>query len=154
MALKQTIKIADLAQLGRPVDISDTQQIMVRALNLREMVGLFIESREVFLPLYAAGIEGKIDTEELGPFLLTAPQVVAKIIALATDEPESAGIVEQRMPATVQLIALSEIWKASVPDAKKARELLSEVTTLLQKLQEKGELNPPTLSSPMSLQPQ
>jgi hypothetical protein len=151
---KQTVKIADLAQLARPVDISEDQQIMVRALSLREMVGLFIDSREVFLPLYAAGLEGKMSTEELGPFLLTAPEVVAKIIALASDEPDSAPVVEKRMPATVQLIALSEIWKASVPDPKKARELLSEVTTLLQKLNEKGEQLTQPMPSPMALQPQ
>ena len=152
---KQVIKIADLAQLSRPVDISDTQQIMVRALSLREMVGLFIDSRDVFLPLYAAGLEGKIDAEQLGPFLLTAPEVVARIIAMASDEPESAKVIETRMPATVQLIALSEIWKVSVPDPKKARELLSEVTTLLQKLNEKelGNVVPLPTSSPMSLQP-
>ena len=63
---KQVVKIADLAQLGRTVDISEDQQIMVRALNLREMVALFIDSRDVFLPLYAAGIEGKVTADELG----------------------------------------------------------------------------------------
>jgi hypothetical protein len=42
--------------------------------------------------------------------------------------------VAKGMPATVQLIALGEIWKLSVPDPKKARELLSEVMVLSQKL--------------------
>ena len=151
---KQVVKIADLAQLSRTVDISDEQQIVVRPLSLREMVTLFVDSREVFLPLYAAGVEGKVDAEQLGPFLLTAPEVVAKIIAMATDEPESARLVETRMPATVQLIALAEIWKASVPDPKKPRELLSEVTTLLQKLNEKAVNATLANPSPMSLQPQ
>lgn len=151
---KQTIKIADLAQLSRPVDVSETQQIMVRPLNLREMVQLFVDSREVFLPLYAAGIEGNVSVEQLAPFLLTAPQVVARVIAMATDEPESAPVVEQNMPATVQLIALSEIWQASVPDKKKASQLLSEVTKVLQKLSEKEELLTQPASSPTTLQPQ
>jgi len=151
---KQVIKIADLAQLGRTVDISETQSIEVRALNLREMVKLFIDSQEVFLPLYAAGIDGKVSAEELGPFLLSAPDVVARIIAMASDDPDSAPVVEQRMPATVQLIALSEIWRASVPDQKKAALLLSEVTTLLQKLSEKSGSPVQPLPSPMSLQPQ
>ena len=70
MASKQTVKIADLAQLGRTVDISDDQQIEVRGLNLREMVSLFMDSQDVFLPLYAAGVEGKINPELFGPFLL------------------------------------------------------------------------------------
>lgn len=153
MAPKQVVKIADLAQLKRPVDISEDQQIMVRALNLREMVGLFIDSRDTFLPLYAAALEGTNAVEALGPFLLSAPEVVAKIIAMATDEPESAKVVETNMPATVQLIALSEIWKASVPDQKKATLLLSEVTKLLQKHSEKGESSIQLPSSPMELQP-
>lgn len=149
---KQTIKIADLAQLSRPVDVSDDQQIMVRPLNLREMVTLFLESQDVFLPLYAASLDAANPAEALGPFLLSAPDVVAKIIAMATDEPESTEIIQQRMPATVQLIALSEIWKASVPDQKKASQLLSEVTKLLQKLSEKSGQSLPQTPSPMSLQ--
>ena len=63
---KQVIKIADLAQLGRTVDISDDQSIRVRALNLREMVNLFMDSQEVFLPLYAAGIEGRTSSDATG----------------------------------------------------------------------------------------
>jgi hypothetical protein len=153
MANKKTVKIADLAQLGRTVDISEDQQILVRALNLREMVGLFIESRDVFLPLYAAGISGDTSIETLGPFLLSAPDMVAKIIAMASDDLESAPLVEQRMPATVQLIALSEIWQASVPDQKKASQLLSEVTKVLQKLSEKSEQLPQQTPSPTILQP-
>jgi hypothetical protein len=151
---KKTVKIADLAQLSRPVDISDDQQIMVRALNLREMITLFIESREVFLPLYAAGIEGKTDAETLGPFLLSAPDIVAKIIAMGSDEPESAPIIEQKMAATVQLIALAEIWQISVPDQKKARLLLSEVTNLLQKLSDDEKRKALLTPSQTALQPQ
>lgn len=151
---KTTIKIAELANLGRPVDISEDQQIMVRALNLREIVALFVDSREIFIPLYAAGIEGKLAPEQLGPFLLSAPDVVARIIAMASDEPEQATIIETRMPATVQLIALAEIWKASIPDQKKARLLLSEVTALLQKLSEESGTVPPLTPSLTTLPPQ
>lgn len=157
MANKQIVKIADLAQLSHPVDISDDQQIMVRALNLREMMTLFVESRDLFLPLYMAGLDGKVSVEQLAPFLLTAPDVVARIIAMASDDPTSAPVVENNMPATVQLIALSEIWKASVPDKKKAAALFSEVVAMLQKLQEKGDLvakEQQTISSPTILQPQ
>jgi len=154
MAPKQTVKIADLAQLSRTVDIGDDKQIQVRGLNLREMVTLFVDSRDVFLPLYAAGVDGQVSPDQLGPFLLSAPDMVARIIALASDDPDSAPLVEKNMPATVQLIALSEIWQASVPDQKKAALLLSEVTALLQRLSEKGALvNPPT-PSPTELLPQ
>lgn len=152
---KEVVKIADLAQLSRTVDISEEQSIQVRALNLREMVKLFVESQEVFLPLYALSLEGQTSSAEaFGPFLLSAPAVVAKIIAMASDEPDKAEIIEQRMPATVQLIALAEIWEASVPDKKKASQLLSEVTKLLQGLSEKGELLAQQKISPTTLQPQ
>jgi hypothetical protein len=150
---KKTVKLKDLAQLSRPVDISDTEQILVRALNLQEMVQLFIDSREDFLQLYSAGLEG-VGPEVLAPFLLSSPKLVATILALASDEPESAAIIQQRMPATVQLIALYEVWKASVPDPKKARELLSEVTALLRKLNSKSAgavPGTPTTSSPTTL---
>jgi len=63
-------------------------------------------------------------------------------------------IIEQKMAATVQLIALSEIWSISVPDQKKARLLLSEVTNLLQKLSDEEKLKNPKTPSPMALQPQ
>lgn len=151
---KKTVKIADLAQLTQAVDISDDQQIIVRALNLREMVTLFVEARDVFLPLYGAGLQGEVTVEQLAPFLMSSPGLVAKIIAIASDEPESAEHVEKHMAATVQLIALSEVWKLSVPDQKKASQLLSEVTKQLQKLSENVVNVTPPLSSPTTLQPQ
>lgn len=150
---KTVVKIADLAQFNRSVDISDNQQIVVRALNLREMVGLFIDAKDVFLPLYAAGISGEATAESLAPFLLSSPELVAKIIAMASDDLASAPTVEKHMAATVQLIALSEIWQLSVPDQKKASRLLSEVTSLLQRLSEKEAAAIQQTSSPTSLQP-
>lgn len=140
MAEKKKAKLADLAQLETAsIDLNATQQFDVRALTLREMVILFVESRDSFLPLYAAGLKGVKGSESLAPFLVSSPDLVAKIIAFASDEPETWQIVQKRMPATVQLIALYEIWKLSVPDPKKAQELLSEVMALLQKLSAKGE---------------
>lgn len=150
---KKTVKLADIVNLSRPVDINDDEQIMVRALTLKEMVTLFIESSDVFMPLYAAGLAETLTVETLGPFLLTAPEVVAKIIALASDEPEQVEATA-KLPATVQLVALVEIWKASVPDPKKASELLSEVMAQLQKLNEKYVNKLPQTPSPsLSLQP-
>ncbi len=147
---KKTVKIKNLSQLTSFIGISETEQIQVRPLNLKEMVTLFVESQDLFLPLFAAGLDGATP-EALGPFLLSAPELVARIIAFASDEPESADEVQLRMPATVQLIALYEIWKASVPDPKKARELLSEVTALLQKLNEKNEPSPQLMPGQMIL---
>jgi hypothetical protein len=135
---KKTVKIADLMQVSKFVDISDTEQIMVRPLSLREMMTLFLSETDNFISLYNQGIEGKTDVEALTPFLLACPQLIARIIGFAMDEPDGYETIEKHMPATVQLIALSEIWKLSVPDPKKAQELLSVVMALLRKLSERG----------------
>ncbi|PWT91214.1 MAG: hypothetical protein C5B54_05775, partial [Acidobacteria bacterium] len=110
MANKKTVKIGDLTQLTRPVSISEDEQILVRPLTLKEMVSLFFDSRDAFLALYQAGVEGATP-ESLAPFLLTAPELVAKIIAIASDDPGSAKSVENHLPGTVQLIALHEVWQ-------------------------------------------
>jgi hypothetical protein len=150
---KKTVKLVDLINPPRPVDINDDEQFMVRALTLKEMVTLFIESSDVFMPLYAAGLAETLTPETLGPFLLTAPDVVAKIIALASDEPDQVETIG-KLPATVQLVALVEVWKASVPDPKKASELLSEVMAQLQRLQEKHATKlQQSLSPSLSLEP-
>ena len=137
---RKTVKIGDLKALGAKVAINDEQEIDVRPLNLAEMVALFIDSRDDFLPLYSAGLEG-FSAEKMMPFLLTAPNLVARIIAMACDSGDAAGIeAVRKFPATVQLVALVEIWKLSVPDAKKAQELLSQVTALLEDVNKRNEL--------------
>lgn len=131
---KKVLKITDLVQLKRQVDVSDTEVIEVKALTLTEMVQLFIESRDTFLSLFAAGLDGKTDAESLAPFLLSAPELVAQVIAMGMGSPENTKIIQETLAATVQLIALEAIWELSVPDPKKAQELLSKVTGLLQGL--------------------
>lgn len=152
---KRTIKISELVSIGRPVDVSEGEQIMVRALNLEEVIVLFTDSKDMFLALYEAAIKDS-SPEQLMPFIIASPEFVARIIAMATDESESVALIQKHMPATVQLVALSEIWKASVPDPKKAKELLSEVTALLQKLDDENKKTPaPVLiSSPTTSPPE
>jgi hypothetical protein len=133
---KRAVKLSDLLQLGTEVEVAPGQVLRVRPLNLMEIIRLFIDQTENFLSLYASGLDGKFEVKDLAPFLLSCPDMIAQIIAFASDEPDQAGVVQKNMPGTVQLIALSEIWKLSVPDAKKAKELLSEVTALLRRAQE------------------
>lgn len=134
---ERVLKLVDLANAKTKVVTGDDEAILVRGLTLKEMIDLFMENAETFLQLYAVGLEN-ITPETLTPFLLSAPTMVARVIAFACDEPESAETVEKYMPATVQLIALEAAWKRSVPDPKKASELLSQVTALLQQMLEKG----------------
>jgi hypothetical protein len=125
------IKLADLVQEKHLVTVQPGKEIEVRALTLNEMVLLLLKEKDNFLALFGAGLEGKIGPEQLAPFLLASPDLVADIIAMSSGEPEAGPQVKQ-LAATVQLIALSEIWKASVPDPKKAQEVLSQVMGLLQ----------------------
>src|SRR5882724_9160789 len=131
---KKTVKLKDMAQLGAFVDISAEEQFFVRPLNLREMITLFITSRDAFLSLFSAGVNA-VSSKDLAGFMVASPDLVAHIIALASDEPDGVEMVKSKLSGPVQLIALWEVWKASVPDAKKLNELLSEVTALLQKRQ-------------------
>ena len=156
MANKRTIKLADLANIARPVDISEEEQILVRALTLDDVIVLFTDSRDLFLALYETGMKDNPVPEDFTPFLISSPGLVAQIIAMAMDEPEGIPMIRKRLPATVQLVALVEIWKASVPDPKKARELLSEVTALLQELEDKQKKTQELqqTSSPMTSPPE
>lgn len=124
------IKIADLLQLETQVELQPGVSVPVRALTLQEMMKLLVGARETFVALYSQGVSGSSDS--LAPFLLAAPDLVVKIVALGLGaEGQEADIA--KLAPTVQLIALNEIWKLSVPDPKKAQELLSEVTAQLKK---------------------
>lgn len=132
--MSKLVKLSDLVNNKKVIEISDEMSIEVRPLPVKTMVNLLVNQTDKFIELYSLGAEGKLTAKDLGPFLVAAPRLVADIIALASGEPEKAEEVENYMPASVQLIALGEIWKLSVPDPKKAKELLSGVTSLLQKL--------------------
>lgn len=163
--VRKTIKLSEMAGLtNRTVEINDEHQFTVRPLTLREMVVLFTESQEDFLPLYEIGLDlDGLTSEKLLPFLIAAPNLVARVIALSANpvtpdrELQHTHLQEvlDHMPVAVQLIALSEIWKASVPDAKKAQELLSMVAALLKTGREKAGQNaatePPSSPTPSAL---
>jgi hypothetical protein len=131
------IKISDLLNLSTVVEVSPGKPgLPVRALSLNEMMKLFMDSQDIFLKLYSMGFTMN-RSQDLAGFLLAAPEVVVRIIAVASDcEGQEEDIA--KIPATVQLIALFEIWKLSVPDPKKAKELLSEVTAQLRRLSPKA----------------
>jgi hypothetical protein len=135
------VRLEDLVQESRPITVAPGKELMVRALGLREMVQVLVAHTEDFMSLYSAGVGFKVgddaaNVEMLAPFLLACPDLVATVIAYATDAPDKVEIAKT-LPATVQLIALAEVWRLTVPDAKKMQELLSVVMALLQKLGEK-----------------
>lgn len=151
MDKKELLTLSDLLGIGSEVEVSPGKWIKVKALGLKEIIDLFLRYSESFLGLYSAGVEGNLSAETLTPFLLSCPDMVAEIIAKAMGEPEQSDIVKSHMAGTVQLIALKEIWELSVPDAKKAGELLSGVTAQLQKLSSNIVKKTPASTEPDSL---
>lgn len=144
---RERFSVADLVSSETVISVGE-KDLVVHAISLEQMITLFLAYQTDFLSLYGLAMQQLSDKKTdlsrsdmvYGSILLSAPKLVARIIVLgadlASDEvtTDQAVIeVRKRMPATTQAIALSEIMKLSVPDPKKAKELLSEVTALLQK---------------------
>src|SRR5689334_15848153 len=100
---KRTLKLKEIGELssrpveaGKDMDGNDVQ-FMVRGLSLQEIIQVFLESQDAFLSLYAAAVKDEMTVQMFAPFLLSAPEMVARIIALASDEPESVKTIA-RLP--------------------------------------------------------
>jgi len=62
------------------------------------------------------------------PLIVNAPNMARDLIAAATDTSEQEEIEAiAKLPIGVQITALSEIWKASVPDPKRLEEILGHL---------------------------
>jgi hypothetical protein len=143
-------KVADLVQLQHSVQVGPNEVLEIRPLSLEEMVRLFLGYGEPFLVLFQAAVDRdkQSDDEVYSRFLLGSPLLVGMLIGMATDEMVGKEVEEQaalalaisrKMPAQVQLSALAEIMRVSVPDPKRGAELLSGVMALLQKFKEQEE---------------
>ena len=135
--------LADLLEQEESVDLGKGRKLFVRPLSLEEMVGLFVVHGDTLVQLYE--LMFMPGEPKFGPFLLSAPGLVAQIIAISSDpertgeqtkeeaENAAAQMIKSKMPASSQVEALQVIWRMSVPDPKKLEELLSEATVLLRK---------------------
>lgn len=132
-----TVNIEDLLPPQIKVEVSEGKFLELQPLSLEEMCELLVNNQELFLTLYAQVSTNESVEKKIGLLLLSAPEFVAKIIAMAAKAVGQEKAI-RRLPPTVQLIALHELWKASVPDPKKAGELLSEVMGQLRQLSQKG----------------
>jgi len=119
----EIVKLSDLLQVTEIVEVSPGKGIEVRALNLTEIVEIFWKHQDVFIPLFA---EGQKEEPNFALIAAAAPQMVAEIIAMSMGDKTQAPHVE-KLPVTVQLIALTKIWKLSVPDVKKLVEALGDL---------------------------
>lgn len=127
-----SVNIAALLPKPISVEVSAGNYLMLKPLNLEQMVTLLIDNQRLFLTMYSQFESGTTMESKVGTMLVTAPEFIARLIAMSAGAEGQEDDIK-RLPPTVQLIAVHELWKASVPDPKKAGELLSEVLAQLRK---------------------
>lgn len=135
------VKIEDLLPKNVEVEVSPGKFLSIRPLELQELMTLFASAQDVFMGLYAAVRSPGSNYQKLAPLLMAAPAFVANVLALATDSVGQEKAI-RRIPFGVQLIAVHECWRLSVPDPKKLGELLSGVMDDLRALKKEVPVSP------------
>lgn len=132
--------LSDLRLPTAEVNVSDGQTITVRGLSVADISEIIREHAMVLNGLYQTHIVEKAEmpaADVLARALMTeAPEVVARIIAHANDEPESWEIVS-KLPGITQINALVEVAVLtfhSEAEVKKLLETLIQGSTVLSSL--------------------
>ena len=122
------------------VQLDDEQTLTVRGLSVFDLSEIIREHAGVLDGLYKshiiAGEEMPSTATMAQALMMEAPDVVARIIARANDEPESWEIVST-LPGIVQIDALVEIAALtfrSEAEVKKLLETLIQGSTILSRL--------------------
>lgn len=127
-------KIADL--LPMPVEVSVGKgKLVLRHLELQEIVQLLFQHSDTFLAMY---MESESPAPNYFKFLTLAPDLCATTIAMASDDLENANDY-RKLPFSVQLIALEQVWRISVPDPKGLGEMFKNLMNELKHLSEQAE---------------
>ena len=129
------------------------KEVNVYPLTITDMVAFMMGYKADFLQLYSRLDMNKTalefaDDPDINIQIMHAPRMFAEIIAVSTGDASVAPAVEKQLSQRVQLIALHQIWKISVPDPKRQADLLSEVMGKLLKLT--GELKQKREQTPES----
>lgn len=122
------VKISALLPSWQNIDTGNGQ-LAVRSIDLKGIVELFTRYKPAVTDIIAKAKAGDSSIAEL--IVNHAPMLGASIIAKgANAEGQEDDIIQ--LPGAVQLIAIAEIWRASVPDVKKLIDSLSAVSEQLQ----------------------
>jgi|PlaIllAssembly_1097288.scaffolds.fasta_scaffold00010_30 hypothetical protein len=115
--------------LPPPVEINlGRGTLQLRGLSLEDVVSLITKHKEAFSLFFAN--EGDPD---MSAIVATAPDMVAEIIAKAAnmeDQKEDVKLI----PAALQLVALTAVWEASVPDPLAVRKAIERLQGEVSKL--------------------
>lgn len=141
----EIVSIADLIPQAEKIEVQPGKAIEVNPLTLEQVAKLFWEHQDSFLTLFQTG---NSESPNFGPLVVAAPRMVAQIIAYGAGSEDQAAIDSAvKLPATVQLIALANIWRMSVPDPKKFKEALSGLMVELRKVSDTVVTTQPELES-------
>lgn len=122
-----TMSIKDL--LPPPAEINlGRGSLSLKGLSLEDVVVLINKHKEAFGMFFVS--EGNPDMTAI---ISSAPDMVAEILA------RSAGMVGQEdemklIPASLQLVALTAVWEASVPDPLAVRKAIEKLQVEVSKL--------------------
>ena len=123
------VKLSEVIPVTAIVEVAEGTAIELRPISLENIVELFWGFQDAFISLYA---EGNNENPNFAALVAAAPELVATAIAYSAGEKDSVNAVKM-LPATVQLIALTEVWKLSVPDVKKLKEVLVDLSKQIAK---------------------
>lgn len=130
------VKITDL--LPAPVKIvvaEGKEPLVLRHLELSEIVTLLFSHASEFLAMYA---ESQNEKPNYLKFISLAPALCAQAIAMSADDPDNVASY-RKLPFSVQVIALRELWKVSVPDPKSFGETMRTLFNELKRLSDEVE---------------
>lgn len=102
--------------------------LKLRGLSLEDVVKLIDKHKEAFSLFFVS--DGSPD---MAAILAEAPDMVAEIIAKAADREAELEDVKL-IPASLQLVALTMVWEASVPDPLAVRKAIERLQGEVSKL--------------------
>lgn len=118
--------LKDIVITTATVRVDSEQSFEVRGLTLTDIGTLLIEYKE---PIEAL-MDNRLELEGIAD---KYPEFMAKVIAMAAEEPESWEKV-QKLGFTVQLLAFEKCWDLTIPDYEALKKLVERIKGLIPKL--------------------
>ncbi len=123
------MSLKDIVDLKTKVEVSEDVSFDVRGLSTEDLA-ILSGAYDKYLD---SMFKGELD---FGKLIKEAPSFVAKVLALATDEPESVEYAS-KLPFGIQVKALKSVYDLTFPDEDFLGELVNQLTEVLQNLQAK-----------------
>jgi hypothetical protein len=119
--------LKDIVVQTQKIDIPGGGDFTVQGLNLTSLGGLIKEYRE---PLEAL-MENTLDINTIAD---KYPEFMAKVIAIAADEPDEWEKVS-KLPFPTQFLAFEKCWDLTIPDYEALKKLIERIKGLIPKSQ-------------------